>query len=86
MLRCPHIMNEQHELSELAPLLRRNAGGEPEAPTFTGPFWDRHLRAVALLEKHQHELNSNGVRIVKHYATVTFDDYCDVRREGLADA
>ena len=53
------------------------------APTFAGTFWQRHQHILRLQRDHHGELNELGVRLLERAARASFDDYQDVRREGL---
>ena len=48
-------------------------------------MWQRHQRVLRLQREHHGELNEAGVRLLGRLSTTTFDDYADVRREGLGE-
>ena len=69
-----------------APLsLPKGLNGPLPTPTFAGPMWRRHQRILRLQRDHHGELNELGVRLLGRAARATFDDYQDVRREGLCE-
>ena len=72
------------DLSQGSGTESRSYAADTPTSTFSGPMWQRHQRILRLQRDHHGELNEQGVRLLGRLARATFDDFADVRREGLA--
>ena len=45
-------------------------------------YWRRFQRVLRLQRDHHDNLSDSGRRFMERVCTVTFSDWCDVRREG----